>query len=327
MDTTSVKLRTLIIMKILLQKTDEEHVLNAAGLAKELEKYDMTIDRKTVYKDIEILRDFGLDVQQNKGTAGGYFIGSREFELAELKLLVDAVQSSRFITSKKSEELIRKLGMLASQYEARQLQRDIYIYHRVKAASENIYYTVDDIYNAMFQNKQISFQYAEWNAQKKLVPRYDGLEYQVSPWALTWNNENYYLIGYFHATESILHFRVDKIQKIQILEESREAKELFQDFDLAVFAKKTFGMFQGTDEKVTFSCDRGNIGILLDRFGTDCMVIPVDDDRVHVSTTVNISPQFFGWIAGLGSKVSIHSPEHIRTQYKEYLKEIIENYE
>ncbi len=327
MDTTSVKLRTLIVMKILLQKTDEEHVLNALGLAKELERYDMTIDRKTIYKDIEILRDFGLDVQQKKGTAGGYFIGSREFELAELKLLVDAVQSSRFITSRKSEDLIRKLGQLTSEYEARQLKRDIFIDNRVKSSTETIYYIVDDIHNAIYQNRQIAFQYAEWNIQKKLVPKNDGAEYQVSPWALTWNNENYYLIGYHHETGSILHFRVDKIQKVRILEETREGKENFQNFDLAIFSKKIFGMFRGTDEQVTLSCDRVNIGIILDRFGTDCMVIPVKDNQVHVSVTVNISVQFYGWMAGLGNKVLIHSPEHIRTEYREYLKEIITNYE
>lgn len=327
MDTTSVKLRTLILMRILLQKTNEDHPLNAAGLAKELEYYDMTIDRKTVYKDIEILRDFGLDIQQAKGTGGGYYIGGRDFELAELKLLVDSVQSCKFITSKKSMELIRKLGQLTNEHEARQLQRYVYIYNRIKSSSETIYYIVDDIHTAMLNNRQIRFRYAEWTMQKKLEAKNHGMEYVVSPWALTWNDQNYYLIGYEQEAQDIRHYRVDKIQKLAVCDTEREGKEAFRNFDLALFSKKTFGMYHGKDEKVTLSCENSMIGVIIDRFGKDSMIIPADENHFHINTLISTSPQFFGWIAGLSGKVVIHSPEYVRDEYKEYLKGLLESYE
>lgn len=326
-NSTSVKLRTLYLMQILLQKTNEEHPLNATGLAKELEYYGMTIDRKTVYKDVEILRDFGLDVQQAKGTGGGYFIGSRDFELAELKVLVDTVQSSKFITSRKSMELIKKLSLLTNEFEARQLQRDVFIYNRIKSSSETIYYIVDDLQNAIRNNKQIRYKYGGWNMQKKLEPVEKGKEFHVSPWALTWSDGNYYLIGYQHDTRDIRHYRVDKIQKLVICDEPREGKEYFKNFDLALVMKKTFGMFRGKDEQVTLECDKSMIGVIIDRFGKECMLIPVDEEHFHVNTLISISPQFYGWLSGLSGKVNIYSPKHVREDYKKYLEGILKNYE
>ncbi len=216
-----VKLRMLYIMKILLEKTDEGHTMSAADIGCALKGYGMSADRKTIYSDIETLREFKLDILQALGTHGGYYICSRRFELPELKLLVDAVQSSKFITSKKSEELIRKLEHLTSEHEAKQLQRHVFIYDRSKAGNETIYYNVDKIHTAILENRQIVFQYAKWTVGRGLVPKKDGAVYKASPWALTWDDGNYYLIAYDEAADRIKHYRVDKMIWILLLSPRR----------------------------------------------------------------------------------------------------------
>lgn len=326
MAVSSVKLRMLYIMKLLLEKTDESHVMSAADISRELSKYGMRADRKTIYSDIETLNEFGIDILQTKGTNGGYYIGSRKFELPELKLLVDAVQASKFISRKKSEELIRKLEGLASEHDARQLQRNVFIYNRPKTGNETIYYNVDQIHAAILENKQIQYQYAEWTVQKKLKAKKSGALYTVSPWALTWDNENYYLIAYEETSNCIKHYRVDKMRKICVAEKERIGKEMFQDFDLAEFAKKTFSMYGGRDEKVVLRCSNELIGVVLDRFGTDIMVIPEKEGYFRAHILAAVSPQFFGWVTGIGEKMQIEEPLSVRKEYREYLARIMGRY-
>ena len=214
------KLKMLYLLKILSEKTDESHCLSAQELIGELQKYEVSAERKSIYNDIECLTDFGYDIVNKKAkTGGGYYLASREFELPELKLLVDAVQSSRFITQKKSRELIHKIETLAGPYEAKQLQRQVFVASRIKTENESIYYNVDHIHNAIQDNVPISFIYMEWNAKKEFVPRHNGKEYRVSPWALTWKEENYYLVAFDDEEEKIKHFRVDKMNRIRELEE------------------------------------------------------------------------------------------------------------
>ncbi len=326
MAVSQVKLRILYIMKMLLEETDEEHTVSAADIDRALRRYGMTIDRKTVYNDIETLREFGIDILQTKGSGGGYYVGSRKFELPELKLLVDAVQVSKFISRKKSEELITKLESLASEYDARKLQRNVFIYNRPKTGNETVYYNVDQIHTAIMENKQIEYQYAEWTMQKKLEPRKHGVVYRVSPWSLTWDDAKYYLIAYDENADCIKHYRVDKMQKISVVGQERIGKEKFQDFDLVEFSKKTFSMYGGHDEEVILQCDLDMIGVILDRFGTDVMIVPVDKKRFRVRVLVAVSPQFFGWVTGIGSKLRIYGPESVRKEYMEYLQHIIQEY-
>lgn len=326
MAVSSVKLRMLYIMKLLLEKTDESHVMSASDIGKELGKYGMSADRKTIYSDIETLNEFGIDILQAKGTNGGYYIGSREFELPELKLLVDAVQASKFISRKKSEELIRKLEGLASEYDAGQLQRNVFIYNRPKTGNETIYYNVDQIHTAILENKQIRFQYAEWTVEKKLRPKKGGALYVVSPWALTWDNENYYLIAYEETADCIKHYRVDKMRKISEAKKERVGKDIFQNFDLAEFAKKTFSMYGGRDEKVVLRCGNELIGVVLDRFGTDIMIVPEAEGYFKAYILAAVSPQFFGWVTGIGDRMQIEGPLSVRKEYKEYLTRIMERY-
>lgn len=326
MAVSQVKLRTLYIMKMLLEKTDEKYTMSAADIDKALRDYGMSADRKTVYNDIETLREFGMDILQAKGTNGGYYIGGREFELPELKLLVDAVQASKFISRRKSEELIRKLEGLASGHEARQLQRNVFIYNRPKTGNETIYYNVDQIHTAILENRQIQYQYAEWTVKKELKPKKKGALYTVSPWSLTWDDANYYLIAYDEEADCMKHYRVDKMQGTCVTERDRIGRERFQDFDLVEFSKKTFSMYGGHDEEVTLQCGNELIGVILDRFGTDVMVMPADDGQFRVRVLVAVSPQFFGWATGIGSRLRIAGPEKVREEYREYLQGILQEY-
>ncbi|MBE5955386.1 MAG: WYL domain-containing protein [Lachnospiraceae bacterium] len=322
------KLRTLYLMQILLEETDESHILNASELIGRLKvKYNMEADRRTVYGDIDVLERFGLSITQLKGKNPGYYVDSRDFELAELKLLVDAVQSSKFITEKKTRELIRKLETLCSRQEAEQLSREVLLYNRPKTKNETIYYNVDNIHSAMAGNRQITFQYAEWTTKAELRPKKNGAFYVVSPWRLTWDNENYYLIAYDEEAGKIKHYRVDKMQKMQILETERKGEDAFEAVNLTAFAKKTFGMFGGKDREVTLLCRNELAGVVIDRFGQDIWMIPEGPEHFKAKVMVTISPQFFGWVTGIGGKMKIAEPSDVQAEYREYIRGIIGLYE
>ena len=319
------KMALLYMMRELLLKTDEEHALNASDLIRALENMDLEADRRTIYSNVEILQDFGLDVIK-KENGQGYYIGSRDFELPELKLLVDSVQSSKFITEKKSRELIGKLMRLTNEQKARQLNRAVFIRNRMKTGNESVYYNVDALHEAMNLNRQIEFKYGEWNTGKKLVEKKGGKEYIVSPWALTWDDENYYLIAFDEAADIIKHDRVDKMMKIGLTEKARVGQEAFQDFDLAAFSKKTFGMFGGPDADVVLRCRNELVGVIIDRFGTETSIVPEDGGHFHVHVQVAVSPQFYGWVTGIGAGIEISSPEEVRGGYREYLQGILSKY-
>ena len=319
------KMALLYMMRELLQKTDEDHSMNATDLIAALAAYDCEADRRTIYSNVEILQDFGIDVIK-KENGQGYYIGSRDFELPELKLLVDSVQSSKFITEKKSRELIGKLMQLTNEQKARQLNRSVFIRNRMKTGNEKVYYNVDTLHEAMNRNRQIRFKYGEWTAAKELVEKKGGTEYRVSPWALTWDDENYYLIAFDEAAGIIKHFRVDKMLKIGLTDEERVGRDSFEDFDLAAFSKKTFGMFGGPDANVVLRCKNGLAGVIIDRFGREISLVPEDGEHFHVHVTVAVSPQFFGWVTGIGPGIEIASPADVREAYGAYLAEILSKY-
>ena len=323
------KLKILYLMQVLLEETDQAHPLNASQLCEKMESlYGYGYNRKTIYTDIKRLQEFGLKIEQTKGSSFGYYVAKRDFDLAELKLLVDSVQSSKFITKAKSEELIKKLEKQTSKENAKQLQRQVYIYNRIKKDNDEIYANVDAIHAAIHANHQIRFKYCEWTVKKELAQRKNGADYLVSPWALTWDDENYYLVAYVEESGPqagmIRHYRVDKIQNIVITQEKRLGKERFEHFDLAAFARKTFGMYGGEDRNLTLEGKNHLAGVVIDRFGTDIMMRPYGADHFHAHVTVTVSPQFFGWLAGIGKGIRISSPEDVRSQYKAYLKEIMD---
>ncbi len=307
--------------------TDEDHIMTAGEIADAVKKlYGLEIERKSMYGEIETLIAYGVDIEQVKGKNSGYYVASRTFEIPELKLLVDAVASSKFITAKKSEELIIKLERLANKYTESQLKRQVFIYNRPKADNEKIYYVVDAIHSALAANKMIEFKYVEWTPEKKQVVRHDGKTYKVSPWALSWDDENYYLIAFDADAGKIKHFRVDKMREATLLDEKRLGEDEFKKFDLPSYSKSMFGMFSGQDEKVTLKCKDSLAGVIIDRFGKDVMIIPGKDGYFKASANVSVSPQFFGWVTSIGPDLVLDGPANVVAQYKEYLKEVLNNY-
>lgn len=319
------KQKLLYLLKILTEQTDEQHPMPMAVLLDKLRAEDINAERKSVYSDIDCLMDFGADIAYNTTREGGYYLASREFELAELKLLVDAVSASRFITKSKSEQLIRKIEKLASRYEAVQLQRQVYTAEQIKHENESIYYHVDAIHTAIHENRQVSFRYLEWNLQKELVPRKGGKYYRISPWSLMWNDENYYLIGYDAQAGMLKHFRVDKIGPIEMLKERREGEEVFRKCDLSAYSAKTFGMYGGEETIVTLGFPNALVGVVIDRFGKDIVIRKQPKDYFEVHVKVMVSRQFYGWLAGIGKEAKVISPISVREGYREYLREILEN--
>lgn len=322
------KLKLLYLLKILTEQSDENHCLSAQALIDALSAYDIKAERKSIYDDIAQLIDFGYDIVLVKAkTGGGYYLAGREFELAELKLLVETVQASRFLTVKKSRELISKIEKLASRAEAGQLQRQVYVANRIKTANESIYYIVDDIHRAIQNNEQISFQYLEWNLDKELVPRKEGKVYQISPWALTCKDENYYLIAHDEEENKIKHFRVDKLGHVKVLENvKRQGAELFERFDIADYANKTFGMYGGREETVTLEFENRLIGVVMDRFGKEAAVRRRDEEHFSVRVRVAVSGQFFGWLTGLGVGARIAAPDEVTEEYRKYLRQVLGQY-
>ena len=321
------KLKILYLMKMLLDETGPDHPMNAAEIADKMNRrYNYTTyNRKTIYADIERLKTFGLSIGQTKGAGFGYFVKDRVFDLAELKLMVDAVQSSKFITKRKSVELIRKLETLTSEYNAQFLKREVYIRNRIKSSNDSIYANVDTIHAAINDNRQIQFQYCEWTVRKTLAPRKHGELYVVSPWALTWDDENYYMVGYDAAAGMIKHYRVDKMRKTESTDQPRKGREWFEDFDLAAFARKTFGMYGGEEKEITLECENHLVGVVIDRFGQDIMLIPEDDGHFRTNVTVAVSPHLFGWLAAVGKGIRIVFPEAVKTEYREYLQEVADS--
>ena len=301
------KLKLLTLSRILWQNTDENHPMTVPQLIAELERQGIKAERKSIYTDMEALRDFGLDVQSRKGRAPGWFLGERTFQLAELKLLVDAVQSSRFITQKKSGQLIRKLEAQASVHQARQLQRQVYVDRRVKALNETIYYSVDRLHSAITAGKTVTFQYFEYNVHKEKVYRHGGRRYTVSPAGLIWDSENYYLAGYDHHRQELRHYRVDRMTDLAVTSLPRQGVP--QDFDMAAYAAKHFGMFSGREGQLTLRCSNRMVGVILDRFGLDAILVPDGPDHFTVTISAVVSPQFLGWLFGLGDGVTLLRPQ------------------
>ena len=320
------KQKLLYIAQYLMENTDEHHAVSTPQLIEYLNSQGIKAERKSIYNDIDTLNDFGMDIIRSDEHRGGYMLASRPFELAEVKLLVDLVQSSKFITEKKSRELITKLETLTSKYDAKAMRRQVEIVGRSKTHNETIYYNVDMVHTAISKNVKIRFHYFDWDVNKKMQLRHDGAWYEVSPWKLTWDDENYYLMAFDEVANKIKHYRVDKIVDISLSEEARVGKETFENMDMAAFSKKTFGMFDGEEKTVRLRCENSLTGVIIDTFGTEVALRPDGENHFIARTDVLVSSQFFGWLAGLGARVEIISPDEVREEYKAYLANIISQY-
>ena len=320
------KLKLLYIVRYLMQRSDEEHPVSTAAIIEELAKNDISAERKSIYDDIEALRHFGLDIIQLKGKNGGYYIGERDFELPELKLLVDSIQSSKFITEDKTYKLIKKIEGLASEYDGQLLQRQVYVTNRVKSMNESIYYAVDVVSDAITQNRKIRYKYFEYTVEKEHRYRHGGAFYEVSPFALIWDDENYYMLAWDSSAGKMKHYRVDKMEKVSLTDSEREGTEEFGNVDMSAYTKTVFGMFGGEAQKVKLRFSNHLVGAVLDRFGRNTMIIK--DGEEHFTFTVNVvvSQQFLAWVFGFGTEAEIVSPEEVREEMKKQASAVSELY-
>lgn len=320
------KRRILYVMRMLTENTDEEHPISTAQIIKNLGMMGIDAERKSIYDDIETLQTFGLDILNRRSEPKGYYIASRDFELPELRLLVDAVQSSKFITEKKSRSLIGKIEKLAGSHYAKDLQSQVVVANRIKTMNESIYYNVDKLQSAITANVKIRFKYCEWTISKELKPKKNGAFYTVSPWLLNWDDENYYLIAYSEENEEIRHYRVDKMMNITLTKEKRDGKESFRTFDVPSFSKKTFGMFAGEEKELTIIFSNKLIGVVIDRFGADVKIHRHDADSFAATVKISVSAQFYGWLAALGVGARITEPKEEAQNFIQFVKKITEIY-
>lgn len=320
------KLKLLYLLKMIEEKTDEDNTMTINDMIAELERYGITAERKSIYDDLEALRHYGLDIAMRKSKTTDYFVASRLFELPELKLLVDAVQCSKFVTHKKSNELIKKIESLASYRQAQSLHRQVYVSNRVKTINENIYYNVDCLHAAIAENKKVTFKYFDFDINKEKVYRKNGDKYLVSPYGLSWDDENYYLVSFSTKYNDFTHYRVDRMTEIEIFNEQRDTLPEKEHFDIAEYTKKVFSMFGGEEVTVKLQFDNSLVNAVIDRFGKDITIGKVDEENFYIWIKVVVSSTFFAWVMQFGNKVKILSPESVVDQYMSNLKEIIEHY-
>jgi len=313
--------KLLLLQHFLEENTDTEHPATMEQILSWLENNAEVSNRKTVYEDLAYLRDLGLDVQAVRiGRGMGYYIGSRTFALSELKLLVDAVQSSKFITESKSMSLIGRIEKLGSIHQARQLRHQVWVRGRIKTMNESIFANVDRISAAIESNRQIAFRYFTWNVKRERVFRRDGARYTVSPWALLLDNENYYLLAWEDGT--MKHFRVDKMLDIRLVEKPREGLDTFSQLNMAAYTDSHFGMFSGEIVRVKLCFDNSLAGVAIDQFGSGAMLIPFDEDHFTVTIQTAVNIQFFGWLLGLGDRARILEPQSAIDAMKDHLDRV-----
>lgn len=322
--TENQKLKLLLLKDYLEQNTDPDHPASIHDLTAYLEANGVSAERKSIYRDIQLLMEHGCDIVATKGKTAGYFLASGAFDLAELKLLADAILASKFLTEKKSAQLLKKLGTLTSRHRAVELRRDLVVSGRVKSMNESVIYNVDALHEAIRADSQISFRYFEWNRAKERVFRKDTRV--ASPWALCWDDDNYYLIAHT-AEHGITHFRVDKMTNIRQTGQPRIQTEQTRSLDLASYGKQVFGMFNGSLRRVRMRFENSLAGVVIDRFGKDIMLIPDGPDHFTCMAEIMVSPIFYGWLASFGTRVKLLSPEDVVKGYLDNCSAVLKEYE
>ncbi len=319
------KLKLIYLSRIFEERTDSYHGLTLQEISASLNEYGISAERKSLYDDIEALKLCGYDIKTVRDSHVRYYLDKRRFELAELRLLSDAVQSSKFLTPKKSKELVKKISELGSKYDASKILKQDYSANRIKTDNEEIYNNISTLHKAISENKKIRCHYFEWNAHKQRMLRKNGDEYILSPWALSWDDEFYYLVAYDSDAKKIKHFRVDKMIHVKVIDEKREGNSSFNDLDLAIYTQSAFNMYGGTQANVRLLADNSLAGVVLDRFGTNVTVLN-HGDKFEFSVKVMISPTFYSWALGFGNKMKIISPADVAEEAARIAKEVAEMY-
>lgn len=325
---TNQKLKLLYIQDYLLKNTDENHAVTVKDIIAHLDACGISAERKSIYDDIELLKLNGLDIcTEKRERTVWYNVVSRNFEIYELKLLASAVQGSRFITEKKSDELIKKLESECSRFAAYELDRQLTVANRIKSMNESIYFNVDKIHNAIRDNRKISFLYFDYNIKKEKIYRHNGKKYTVSPFALNWDDENYYLVAYDSENSQIRHYRVDKMDKLSEDDGHREGFDMFDKAKFDEYSKKVFSMFGGESVKVGLEFSERLISVVIDRFGKDVFISPGGDGKTfRIDTDIVVSPNFYGWVFSFGKDAKILYPQSAIDGFKEYLNDVTDIY-
>lgn len=307
------KLKLLYLLDYLRENTDEAHPASMSTLIEYLGSKGISAERKSLYSDLHALEEYGIQIRRCAGKNSGYYVARRDFELSELKLLVDAVLSSRFLTSKQSMVLIKKLAALSSAHEGELLRREIVLAGRLKQNNENCFANVDLLHEAIEKNSRICFRYFDWGVdlKKHFRPR----EYLASPYALLWDDENYYLIA-DSERHGLTHYRVDKMEDILLTNEPRNFTPEAKAFDPAAYSREVFGMYRGERQRVKLRFENALAGVVVDRFGRDIMLIPDGDNHFTLTVQVSVSPNFLGWIAGFGGRAAVVFPQSAVDAYR-----------
>ncbi len=314
------------LLEILMRETDDSHGISMNEIISRLAEYGISAERKSIYDDFLTLEELGFSVSHTATRPPRYMLEDRIFELAELKMLVDAIQSSKFITAGKSREIINKLEIFAGSHKARELSRQVYVEDRIKTENKSSIYAIDSIHTAINDKKKISFKYFDYNGEKKKVFRHNGEAYRVTPCALLWDDEKYYLVAYDESEQIIKNFRVDKMQDVMMLDEARAQNASVEKFNPADYSRKIFGMYGGREELVTIECRENLAGVIIDRFGND-IFFSKTEFGFRFSMRVMISPTFFAWVLGFGDDMRILSPESVKSELKLKLRKLLEHYE
>lgn len=323
------KLKILYLRQMLLQETDDTHGLTMAQIIERLAEHDISAERKSIYRDLDSLRDFGMDINKRPNADTGvteYAVGAREFEFPELLLLADAVQSSRFLTERKSVSLVGHIGKLTSRYQAEMLAGRVHVEGRIKMQNESVFYIVNDIQQAIMNGRKITFRYLSYDVDKHVVLRKDGKQYHENPLRLVYLDDFYYLITYNDRHDDFLKYRVDRMRNIKVTNEHVTRNELIATFDVDQFVAQSFSMYNGESKMVELLIDDKLVDPIIDRFGKDVQMQRAEEGKALVFVHVMISPTFFGWLAQFGNQIRITSPSDVAQGYRDYLADIISQY-
>ena len=317
------KLKLLYLARYLQEETDERHPRTVQDMIAYLERCGISAERKSIYDDLELLTLYGMDVQSVRGRTYGYFLGDRDFQLPELKLLIDVVQASPFLTQGKSMELIAKLEKLTSRPNARQLRRQVYVMDRVRTHNEKLYYAIDGLHTAINDDRKVTFRYFDWTPEGGKAYRRGGTLYEADPVALC-VDRHYYMVAYDPAISDYRHYRVDRMESLTVADTPRDP--LPENFDLGKYVRTIFDMYSGRTETVQLCFDRQLINVVMDRFGADAH-IHADGDRIAVTAPVEVGPTFYGWLAQFGTQAELVSPAPIRQAFADHCRQIMAVYE
>ncbi len=326
------KLKLLYLKKILEEESDEEHILNAVDIATMLyQRYGIECERKSIYKDVEVLEDSGLDVVKTLSPKKGYFVASREFEPVEIRLLSDAVQAADFITKKKTQEMLKKIEGLTSVHQAAILKKQVYIDKRIKSRNESVFYSIDKLDEAIRENKKVSFVYTKRKLDEKFAARKERKTFRVSPYGLIWTNDHYYLVANNEKYDNLMNVRVDRISSVELLiERARPISEVSgykQKFDPADYVQKTFNMFSGEPEMIELKCGNELLESMFDRFGESVDTRVADGDHFYLRTEASVNHGLVGWILQFGDGIEVSKPASLREMVAQTAAAVLNKYQ